>query len=234
VVLSLPHAGLNVPEELADICLLSAAQIAKDGDEQAAEIYDLADHVVQCVTTPIARAILDMNRAPDDFRRDGVVKTHTCWEEPIYRRALVPAEIDRLLGLHAEYHRRLTAAARRSDVVLGIDCHTMAATGPPIGPDPGRQRPHVCLSDGDGQTLPPARMQGLADCFRAAFGAQVQVNTPFSGGYIIRRHGHALPWLQLELSRGPFASVQEKRERVLRALKAFCKGPTCHAPAGRG
>jgi N-formylglutamate amidohydrolase len=44
-----------------------------DGDEGAAEIYDLKDHAAEFVTTDIARAIVDLNRAEDDRRPDGVV-----------------------------------------------------------------------------------------------------------------------------------------------------------------
>ena len=45
----------------------------------AAAIYcPLEQYVGAFVTIDIARAIVDLNQAEDDFRKDGVIKTHTC------------------------------------------------------------------------------------------------------------------------------------------------------------
>lgn len=220
VLLSVPHAGFRVPDQVAPLCILSPEEIARDGDEQAAEIYALEPEVAGFVTTDVARAIVDMNRAEDDRRKDGVVKTHTCWDVPVYREAPSDAVIESLLErYHRPYHRQLS---RRADgrVRIGIDCHTMAAAGPPVGPDPGVVRPHVCLSHGDG-TCPGEWMESLFRCFVAEFGPNVRINDPFRGGYIIRTHAAEMPWLQIELSRAPFLPPTGKRERVLRALTAW-------------
>jgi N-formylglutamate amidohydrolase len=63
----------------------------------------------------------------------------------------------------------------------------------------------------------------LADCFRQTFGPAVAVNQPFRGGFITRCHGRERPWVQLELSRAPFLSNEEKRVRVLESLGSFCR-----------
>ena len=69
-LLSVPHAGLTVPTEVEEICILSEEDIIKDGDEGAAQIYlPLENHVSALVTTDIARAILDMNRSQEDRRK---------------------------------------------------------------------------------------------------------------------------------------------------------------------
>jgi N-formylglutamate amidohydrolase len=49
-------------------------------------------------------------------------------------------------------------------------------------------------------------------------GDHVTLNEPFRGGYITRHHASEMPWLQLELSRAPFATNAEKRGAVLEAL----------------
>ena len=85
VLLSVPHGGLEVPSEVAHICALTPKEIAEDGDEGARELYDLENHVAGFVDTDVARAIIDLNRAEDDFSKDGVIKTHTCWDVPVYR-----------------------------------------------------------------------------------------------------------------------------------------------------
>ena len=222
VLLSVPHAGLWVPPEAEPFCRLTKEEIVSDGDEGAAEIYDLSDEVSAFVTTDVARAIVDMNRAADDRRTDGVVKTHTCWNVPVYEP--FPPETVRtqlLDSYYRPYHEQL-AAEMNDGIRLGIDCHTMAASGPPVGPDHGNPRPLVCLGDVNGTTLPPGWMDCLADCFRRGFGDGVTVNEPFAGGFITRAHGQQAPWVQLELNRERFASNHEKQRLVLAAVRRFC------------
>lgn len=222
IALSVPHAGLCVPEHLRRNCLLSAEQIAADGDVGARAIYDLREHVERFVTTEVARAVIDMNRAPDDLARaDGLVKTETCWREPVWREPLGPDDVQWLLRrYHTPYHRALGRFAGR--VRLAVDCHTMAEFGPPIGPDPGVRRPLVCLGHVGGASCPPAWVEMLRDCFVRHFGPDVTIDVPFAGGYVTRRHGLEMPWVQVELSRSDALSVDEKRTAVLASLRDWC------------
>jgi len=222
ILLSVPHAGHRVPDEVAKLCRLTSKQIAADGDEQAADIYDLREHVAEFVTTDVARAFVDLNRAVDDRGRDGIVKTHTCWNEPVYDQPLPEPTVEQLLERYYHpYHRRLAALAQ-PPIRLCVDGHTMAAFGPPIGPDTGAPRPPVCLGDVHGQTLPAGWMPQLAACFTEALDVEVAVNRPFAGGLITRRHGAHFPWVQVELSRGDFLPVDEKRARLIEAFARFC------------
>ena len=217
-LISVPHAGLSVPHEVKKLCLLTKQEIIEDGDVGAAEIYyPLKDHVRGFVTTDAARAIVDMNRAEDDRRKDGIIKTHTCWDVPVY--TIVPSEeiIENLLEkYYRPYHKQLTATTQ--GIRLGIDCHTMAAVGPPVGPDPGKERPHVCLSNADG-TCPQSWMNVVRACFSKVFNGNVSINSPFKGGFITRSHACEISWIQLELSRADFLSTKEKSQRVLAALQ---------------
>jgi N-formylglutamate deformylase len=222
VMLSVPHAGLTIPPEVRQLCILTAQQLREDSDEGAAEIYDLSSEVGAFFAADIARAVVDLNRSEDDRRADGAVKTHTCWKVPVYREPLPEELIQTLLAkYYRPYHQKLNDAAGRKDIRLGLDCHTMAAIGPPLGPDPGIERPHICLSNAEG-ACPRAWLEKLAACFKDTFGVNVALNQPFDGGYIIRRHVAELPWIQIELSRAPFCSIAEKRKRTLAALEAFC------------
>ncbi len=223
LLLSVPHAGLDVPDEVRDLVVLPLDEIARDGDVGAREIYDIAHAVGGYVTTPIARAFVDLNRAPGDRSPDGVVKTHTCWNVPVYARQPGEDRVRELLSHHYHpYHSRLESLAAGGRFVLGVDCHTMAAEGPPVGPDPGRKRPRICLGSGDG-ACPPGWMSLLEDCFLKAFGPDVTRDDPFRGGYIVRRHGAGMPWVQLEMSREGFAPDADKRRMVLAALEDFVK-----------
>jgi N-formylglutamate amidohydrolase len=219
---SVPHAGLHVPEEAEPYCILTREQIAEDGDVGAAEIYALESELEAYVSTSIARAIVDMNRAEDDRRLDGVVKTHTCWNVPVYREFPPEEVVKRLLDrYHRPYHARLRELGE-TGVKLGLDLHTMAAKGPPVGPDPGVERPWICLSNADGMTCSQEWIESLAGCFEEAFGPNVRINDPFKGGFITRTHAAELPWLQLELSREPFMSNEEKRGAMLHGLTRWC------------
>jgi formiminoglutamase len=59
LIISVPHAGLAVPQETRDYCALTPEQILADSDEGAAEIYDLKSEVAVHITTDIARAVVD-------------------------------------------------------------------------------------------------------------------------------------------------------------------------------
>ncbi len=189
----------------------------------AAEVFSLETELEAHITTQVARAIVDLNRAEDDRRPDGVVKTHTCWNVPVYREFPPDHVVKLLLDRHYHpYHQRLRDLAE-TEVRLGVDLHTMAATGPPVGPDPGVERPWVCLSNGEGTTCPLGWIEVLKESFEEDFGPNVRINDPFKGGFITRSHAAELPWIQVELSRGPFMSNREKRDSVLRALTRWCQ-----------
>jgi formiminoglutamase len=213
-----------MPDEVKSLARIEREDVIKDGDEQAAEIFlPLRDRVAHVVTTEIARAFVDLNRSPDDFRKDGVIKTHTCWNVPVYENApddeLVAILLERY---YYPYHSALRKLARSGDVRVGIDCHTMVAQGPPVGPDPGRPRPAACVSDADG-TCDRTWTEALASELAGSLGGDARINDPFKGGYITRTHAAELPWMQLEVSRGDFASVAEKASAVRAALEAWSK-----------
>ncbi|GBC61842.1 N-formylglutamate amidohydrolase [Desulfonema ishimotonii] len=220
ILISVPHAGETIPPEVADRCILTPEQIMADSDGGASEIYALEDLVECFMTTHIARAITDLNRAPDDRRGDGVVKTHTCNLEAVYSTFPDAGTVQLLLDRYYHpYHQELTSLAN-SGIVLGVDCHTMAAIGPPVGPDPGGERPRICISNGDG-TCPDDWFESLGDCLAEIFDGSVRLNSPFTGGYITRRHAPEMPWVQLELSRAPFMSNSDKRSGVLESLRRW-------------
>jgi N-formylglutamate deformylase len=221
LIISVPHAGLVIPQEVQDYCALTPEQILADSDEGAADIYDLKSVVTAYITTDIARAIVDMNRAEHDRSRDGIVKTHTSYNVRVYRQP-IPEDVVKILleRYYRPYHRRLSESA--VDVKFGVDCHTMAAVGPPSAIDSGRERPNICLSDAHG-TCPQDWFEEMVHCLETSFESEISVNRPFKGGYIIRSHSSELPWVQIELSRAAFLTIAEKRERVLRALTLFCQ-----------
>ncbi len=161
-----------------------------------------------------------MNRAEHDRSRDGIIKTHTSYDVRVYHQPIPEDVVEILLErYYRPYHKRLSESV--VDVKFGIDCHTMAAIGPPSAKDSDHERPNICLSDADG-TCPKNWFNKIAHCLETSFESKISVNHPFKGGYIICSHSSELPWVQIELSRAPFLTIAEKRERVLQALELFC------------
>ncbi|VEN73807.1 conserved hypothetical protein [Candidatus Desulfarcum epimagneticum] len=209
VLISVPHAGLEVPPEMKNICQLSEKEIIEDGDEGAADIYyPLEKEVKAFVKTDIARAIVDMNRTPEDFSKDGVIKTHTCHNIPIYQKPLaIETANDLIENYYQPYHRALSSKTR--DVRVGLDCHTMAELGPSVAPDTGKKRPAACVSNAD-KTCDISLIQSFAEILQDMLHHEVAINNPFNGGYIIKKHSLEIPWLQIELSRAHFLTNVEK------------------------
>ena len=224
IFISVPHAGELVTPEVKKFCTLSREEILADRDGGACSIYyGLEGHCTGFITSDIARVVVDLNRAPDDVGGDGGIKDHTSWNVPVYKEFPDEKLTQSLLNRHYfPYHKKLTAAASDKKIMLGLDCHTMSAVGPPMGPDPGRERPLVCVSNADG-TCPQDWIINLADCFSAVFKQKAAINKPFRGGYITRSHAAEVPWIQVEISRSYTYSNDFKRDCVLEGLHRFCQ-----------
>ncbi len=211
-LLSIPHGGEDVPEEIADRFQLERSGILEDGDSFTREIYGIEDQVEALVKTAIARAAVDLNRDPADRppeNPDGVVKSRTCVGKTIYRPDVLldTATIDLLLKKYYEpYHEKIRAILDDPGTIkLALDCHTMEAVGPEISPDSGTPRPLFCLGSNFGKSCPRDLVDKLADSLRQAFelkDTDIQIDRPFAGGFITRTYGNRpIPWIQVEMNR---------------------------------
>ncbi|MCP4656291.1 MAG: N-formylglutamate amidohydrolase [bacterium] len=228
ILVSIPHGGWKVAEELKKIWALTKKDAFHDGDPLTARIYDFSDRVNVQLVMEYYRAVIDLNRAPDDVapkNPDGVVKSHTIYKVEVYEPGCLPdAALTKTLldRYYFPYHRALAEAIRRDDVRLGVDCHSMAAVSPPIEKDAGTPRPLICLGnlgDADGRptepfnrvTCPPEMIRFAVEEFARVFAhedvelevpAIATANVPFEGGYVTRTVDAAVtPFFQIEMSR---------------------------------
>lgn len=215
-LISIPHGGECIPVEIADDVCISARDLFDDSDSFTNYIYHVEDLVEEQVSSTIARAFVDNSRSRDQLPPeypDGLIKSATCYNKPIYKehRQPGPSTIELLINTYyAAYHERLLLALRNPNVVIALDCHSMAAIGPEVSPDAGNERPLINLGDAEGTACPAHITEQLRRSFMEVFGFQgneVTINDPFKGGFITRNYGNKpLPWIQIEMNRKLYLS----------------------------
>lgn len=228
IVQSIPHGGLQTPPEVADRLAIDDVTIYNECDLWADQIFDF-DHpdladlkppgaaaaTLGSVRMPVARVLIDANRAPDSLENpDGAVKTTTSYGDPIYNSPLSRQEqIDLRQRYWRPFHEALEALVRRhaGEMRLFLDCHNMAQRGPDAYGDAGKARPLICIANfGDERgelvpsrgalTTPPSFAQKAAAIAQDLFSdltllepnpeptPVVALNRPFPGGYILRHY----------------------------------------------
>ncbi len=255
LLISVPHGGYSVPLDIVHRIALDFSDIFRDSDPCTRSIYSFRDEVCYYHDSDIARAIIDLNRAPDDLppeNPDGVVKSHTVMETPVYRQGHRPDSRlirDLLERYYYPYHQQIAEDMADPALVCGLDCHSMLEYPP--GTDAGEnERPFICLSNcgdenGSGEDLDiscPADLINLfADCLRSEFPEEadrIVLNNPFKGGHISQLHGRQIPWIQIELNRSAYLSrpwfdseslqvkgkrLQYLRHKLFQAILSFCE-----------
>lgn len=248
-LITVPHSGLVVPDEVADLLALSAGDLARLADPATGALYDFGGYVAARLRARVSRVVVDVNRAPyhlPPLHPDGAVKSRTPDRCPVYRSGGAPpiAVVHRLMLRHYfPFHEAVDRLLDEHGVRCAFDCHSMEPVGPLLAKDAGRHRPLVCLGnhgDLNGEprrgrlvTCPPAWLRNLAIHFRDRFPeGEVAINRPFPGGFTSMAHywHRGIPWVQIELNRGLYegpegaiddGAVADLRERCRDALTAF-------------
>jgi formiminoglutamase len=214
VLLCIPHSGQKMPNELKGRTVINEQEVFEDSDAYTKEIYDLGSKVLQVISSEYARAFIDLNRNLDDLppkMEDGMIKSMTCYERPIYSKGKEPDEelIEKLVSnYYKPYHMQILRAIKNPDIELALDCHSMADFAPNISPDVGEKRPTICLGNFLDKTCSRDTITKLAKCFADAFELNhqdVKINEPFLGKYTTQRYGlKPVPWIHVELNRKLF------------------------------
>ena len=250
ILVSIPHGGWKVADEIKDIWALSKKDAFHDGDPFTSQIYDFSDRVEFQIVMEYYRAVIDLNRQPDDIapqNPDGVIKSHTCWNVPVYKQNFLPDKVLKKILLdkyYFPYHQHMEEQIKNRDIKLAVDCHSMAAKSPPIEADAGAVRPLFCLGnlgDENGEiesifnrvTCDPELIRFMADEFRIVFQhedleveppAIATMNVPFNGGNITRLYGgRGVPFIQIEMSRALYLTKKYFGESKLKAKESRIK-----------
>lgn len=224
-LISIPHGGTRVPDELEDRICLSKKDIFDDSDAYTREICDIGALVKRIIHTDIARAFVDTNRPIDTLPPvfpDGVIKSKTCYGKTIYKKGQEPNEclIQTLIhNYYCPYHKQIMEGITQPDIILALDCHSMAENAPITSPDTGSKRPWINLSNVNGRACSSKITEVLADCFQKEFNidpSDVCINSPFKGGHIIKKYGNnPIPWIQIEINRAFYLKSQWFNKKAL-------------------
>lgn len=232
ILLAVPHAGRAYPPEFATMMRSPAAAGLRLEDRY---VDLLSERIARETGTALLvahapRAMIDLNRAPDDVDWDmvadataprprltagrrarsglGLVPRRLPGMGEIWRRRLTQAELTaRIEQVHRPYHaaaaEALEALRDRWGAALLVDLHSM----PPLGPKRGSDAaPDFVIGDRFGASCDPM-LSAIALDHLAAAGYRVAHNRPYAGGYALDRHtapARGLHGLQVEVCRSAY------------------------------
>lgn len=246
LVFDSPHSGREYPDDFGHACPVDALIRAEDN-----YVDDLFDCVPAAGGTLLAalfpRSYIDANRAATDIDADmlhepwphgglrptrrsragtGLIRRTVRPGAPVYDRKLSAGEINARIDKYYEpYHAALAGLLDETHAAHGqawhVNCHSM----------PGTQ-PDFCIGDRDGTSSGADFTQALYG-FLKELGYKVNVNQPYKGVEILRRHGNpaagrhsiqlevskALYWDEAKLVRSPDYSALKDD---IRKLVLFC------------
>src|SRR5258707_5483225 len=218
LIISVPHAGTAIPEQLAPR-LTPLALTLPDTDWHVAKLYDFAPASgATMLIAQYSRYLIDLNRPPDDAAlysaapKTGLCPPSSFAGEPLYRAgdaALAGAEIARRRArywqpYHDALHGLLTQTRDRFGYALLLDAHSIRSVVPRLFD--GRL-PDINVGTNQGSACTPA----LAEALSAPIDSQARwsrvYNGRFTGGYITRYYGRpafGVHAVQIELAQSAY------------------------------
>jgi N-formylglutamate amidohydrolase/glutathione synthase/RimK-type ligase-like ATP-grasp enzyme len=216
-ILSIPHAGVLIPEAFRDRFSLDESSLVEI-DLYSDLCYEMADGMH--LRSELAPFFVDMNRARKGSD-DGELPRHlanpaheyyTVEDRLMLREPYTPEEEEDVLRYHDLYHglldRLIDRMRRERGYALLFDCHSMTSTGLGRVEDKGEDRADFVAGTLHGTSAHEA----IVDAFMSTLsreasghglGLTIARDVPYSGGFITRSHhdpaGH-VHVMQLEVA----------------------------------
>lgn len=221
VLVSVPHAGLEVPADVRRHLLVDDRMLREDADLAVDDLYDEVTAVgATLLAARVSRFVVDLNRSTGDVdsvsvpehpapladARRGIIWRCSTAGRAVLARPLSLAELeDRIARFYAPYHAALRATlkelkARHGQAVL-IDGHSMP--GASRSDNGGSRHADIVPGCHGGTTCSPILVDFAVRFFRDR-GYSVAVDDPYRGGFITRHYGRPKEgWhaLQVEVNR---------------------------------
>lgn len=233
ILIAIPHAGRDYPAEVT-AAMRDPAWGAARLEDRHVDALGTAVAIATGAALMVAqapRAMLDLNRAPDDIdwgmivggaprrvshsaanRRArsglGLVPRRLPGLGEVWKQRLTPAELAaRIDGIHRPYHRAVADTLERLrdrwGAALLIDLHSMPPLQSTGAPGEGAE---FVLGDRFGASCPPALSAHVLRLLGNA-GRRTSHNRPYSGGYALDHHAaprRGIHALQIEVCRGSY------------------------------
>jgi N-formylglutamate deformylase len=197
VVLGVPHAGTDVPEDLL-ARLNDRGRALSDTDWWVDRLYRDLLPGASLVKALFHRYVIDANRDPagkslyPGQNTTGLCPTTGFDGAPIWRTGEAPGhdEIEaRRAAYHAPYHQALAAEIARVQARHGVavlyDCHSIRSHVPYLFEG---ELPALSIGDNQGVTCAPAIQQAALETAQAS-GYTFVLNGRFKGGWTTRHYG---------------------------------------------
>jgi N-formylglutamate deformylase len=242
VVLGVPHAGTEVPEELL-VRLDEQGRALADTDWWVDRLYDGLLPGATMVKARFHRYVIDANRDPEGRSLyPGQNTTELCPTtdfdgRPIWRPGEAPGPDEiaaRRAAYHAPYHEALAGQIARVQARHGVavlyDCHSIRSHIPFLFEG---ELPALNIGDNGGTTCAPAVQRAALEAAQDS-GLSFVVNGRFKGGWTTRHYGRprdGVHAVQMEIAQcaymdeAPPWTYREERAARLRAhLKRLLEG----------
>jgi N-formylglutamate deformylase len=221
LIVSIPHTGTRLPDEIAAELASDAMREQHMTDWHLNLLYDFLPELGATTLVAVySRFIVDLNRAPEPQSlypgrfETGLVPEQTFQGETIYARRPSPEQIEaRKLSYHAPYHVQLAkllddGRARFGSVVL-VDAHSVASKASLLH---GELEDDVFLGNRDGATC-GAWLIDLLDARFSDKGLKVSRNRPYKGGYITDHYGRmdGVEAIQIEMCQRVYMDEAQPR-----------------------
>jgi N-formylglutamate deformylase len=230
MILSVPHAGTRIPEELRPQYIQEKIAFIDDTDWYVDQLYHFAvDMGITMIKANYSRWVIDLNRNAYDkpLYNDGrVITALTPVSDfngnPIYKKKGPDShEIQRRISTYYNpYYQKieeiLADRLAKHNHVLFFDAHSIRQLVPGIRME---KFPDLILGDAD-ETSADARLIASANAILQHSGYSYQHNDPFKGGNLTRTFGQparGIHALQLEMSKTLYMDNNETQYDEVKA-----------------
>ncbi|MGF6273597.1 N-formylglutamate deformylase [Massilia sp. UYP11] len=199
MLVSMPHAGTDIPDEVADTLAPCAAARA-DTDWHLPQLYGFLDEMgVSTISARWSRYLIDLNRPPENTNlypgldTTGLCPLDTFDRERLYKEGMEPdaQEVQRRLARYwRPYHEQLRAELERLKAEHGRvvlwEAHSIASVVPRFFEG---KLPDLNFGTAEGKSCDPGLEEAVLGVARAQERYTIALNGRFKGGHITRHYG---------------------------------------------